>query len=45
MQKITNDEAKEVQGGIGFWAGVSLVGLGIFIVGVFDGFTRPLRCR
>lgn len=45
MQKITVEETKDIRGGFGFWTGVGLVGLGIFIVGVLDGFTRPLRCN
>ena len=45
MQKITVEDAKEIQGGFVFWTCVGLVGLGIFIVGVLDGFTRPLRCN
>ncbi len=45
MEKVSLDEAKDIQGGFGFWTGAGLVGLGIFIVGVLDGFTRPVRCN
>lgn len=45
MQKISNKELKEINGGIGAWGVAGLIALGIFIVGVFDGIARPLRCN
>ena len=45
MKKLNHNELKEVKGGFGFWGIAGLVGIGIFVVGVFDGITRPLKCR
>lgn len=45
MQKITVEDAKNIQGGLSFWVGAGIVGIGIFLAGVLDGFTRPLRCN
>ena len=45
MQKLNQNELQGIQGGIGFWTGVGIVGIGIFIVGILDGFTRPIRCN
>lgn len=42
--KLTACELREVQGGgIKFWAIVG--GVGVFLAGLFDGITRPLKCR
>lgn len=45
MIKLTEQETKKLSGGLSLFGGFSLVGLGIFIIGILDGFTRPLACR
>lgn len=45
MIELKKDELKNIGGGFSLLGGFSLVGLGIFIIGVLDGFTRPLACR
>ncbi len=46
MIEINEEEAKEIKGG-----GISLVAVGAiyaavtFVIGVIDGFTRPLKCN
>jgi len=45
MRELSVKELEEIQGGLSLFGGLSLVGLGIFIIGVLDGFTRPLSCR
>lgn len=45
MQTLTVDDVKNIYGGISFWAGVGIVGIALFVVGILDGFTRPLRCN
>ena len=45
MSKLTNKETLGIQGGLSILGGFSLIGLGVFIIGVLDGFTRPLACR
>ena len=46
MKKINNEELYEISGG-GISKGVllGLAAFGVFIVGVFDGFMRPLKCN
>ena len=43
MKKINNNELKNINGGgFGLWA----LGAGIvFLIGVVDGYTRPLKCN
>lgn len=46
MIKLSNSELSKINGG-GFSIGVSLLigGLATFIIGMIDGYVRPLRCR
>ncbi len=44
--KISDENLHEITGGAlskGVWLGIAA--FGIFIVGVFDGFMRPLKCN
>lgn len=45
MVELNNNELKTIYGGIGFWTGAGIVGIFIFLAGVIDGFTRPLKCN
>ena len=45
MQELNIEELRTIKGGIGGWAIAGLIAAGIFIVGVFDGIVRPLKCR
>ena len=46
MKELTKEELKNINGGMAITAKIFLVG-GIisFIIGVMDGFTRPLKCN
>ena len=44
MEKISNNELKQINGG-GFGLGILIGGLATFIIGVIDGYVRPLKCR
>ena len=44
--KLSNECLYEISGGgLSKAAMLALAGIGIFIVGVFDGFMRPLKCN
>ncbi len=45
MQVMTKEELEKVEGGLSFWGGVGIVGVVLFIIGLVDGFTRPLDCH
>lgn len=46
MKKLTNEEMKNINGGVALKANLFLLGGVItFIVGLIDGFTNPLRCN
>ena len=46
LKKLNDIELKEVKGGIfGSKLIMSLVTGGAFIIGLIDGFLRPLKCR
>ena len=44
MNKISNNELKQINGG-GFGLGLLIGGLATFLIGVIDGYVRPLKCR
>lgn len=45
MVELKDNELKEINGGISLMGGLAIVGGIIFLVGVFDGYTRPLKCN
>ncbi len=44
MQKISMNDAKKIEGGLGFWGGVGIGAIIIFLAGVIDGYVRPTKC-
>jgi lactobin A/cerein 7B family class IIb bacteriocin len=45
MQELNKQELLNISGGFGKWAIMGIVGGITFIIGVIDGFVRPLRCN
>lgn len=45
MVELNYNELKNIHGGISFWTGAGIVGIVIFLAGVLDGFTRPIKCN
>ena len=46
MVKLNQNELLKVNGGaISFGAGCLIVGGTVFIIGVIDGYVRPLKCN
>lgn len=45
MKKLTNKELLSVEGGFGLWGIIGIVGGITFLIGVIDGFVRPLKCN
>ena len=46
MKKLNNSQLLSIKGGGIAWTTWGLIGGGIiFIIGVIDGFVRPLRCN
>lgn len=46
MKKLTNEELKEINGGAISTKLLALIPLGVsFIVGIIDGYLRPLKCH
>lgn len=45
MSRMNDEELKNTKAGFSIWTCFGLVGIGAFIVGILDGFTRPLACR
>ena len=45
MKNLNNQELKDIKGGFAGWIAVGIVALAIFVVGVFDGIARPLKCN
>lgn len=45
MKKLEKKELEEIKGGLGFWGIAGIISAAIFIVGVFDGLARPLKCH
>lgn len=44
MKNMTNEELKKINGG-GFGLGALLSAGLVFIIGVIDGYIRPLKCN
>lgn len=44
MEKVSSNELKQINGG-GLGLGILIGGLATFIIGVIDGYVRPLKCR
>ena len=45
MQKLNDIELRKIEGGISGWLVAGIIAGSIFIVGMFDGIARPLKCR
>lgn len=46
MREIEENELEKVRGGSSSsWVGLGISALVIFIIGVIDGYTRPLSCN
>lgn len=46
MLKLTKEEAKNIKGGAAAgWIAAGIIAGITFLVGVFDGFSRPFKCR
>lgn len=46
MEEIKEKELQSIQGGgISIWGGIGIVAGVLFLIGVVDGFVRPLKCN
>ena len=45
MIELQKEELLEIRGGFSPWILVGIGGAITFIIGVIDGFVRPLKCR
>ncbi len=46
MQELRNNDLKKIKaGGVSGWVVAGIIAGITFLVGVFDGFTRPFKCR
>lgn len=46
MHEVKENELTKIKGGgISPWAAVGIGALFVFLIGVYDGYTRPLECR
>lgn len=45
MKKLEERELKELKGGAGVGTYLLIGGLVVFIIGVIDGYVRPLKCN
>jgi len=45
MKKIELENLKQIEGGISIWGAVGIGSAIVFLIGVVDGFFRPLKCN
>lgn len=46
MSEIESKELYKIQGGgISIWGGIGIGAIVTFLIGVIDGFVRPLKCN
>lgn len=42
---MTDTELKNIKGGASFKIGIMITAALIFVIGLFDGYIRPLKCN
>jgi len=46
MEEIEKNDLKTIKGGaMSIWGGIGIVSGIVFLIGVIDGFVRPLKCN
>ncbi len=45
MIKVTDNELKTIKGGAGIGTYILIGGLVVFVIGIIDGYIRPLKCN
>ncbi|MDD3821934.1 MAG: class IIb bacteriocin, lactobin A/cerein 7B family [Bacilli bacterium] len=45
MYQLSNNELMNISGGLSLWGAMGIISGIIFIIGVIDGFVRPLKCH
>lgn len=45
MEKLTEKELREVEGGISLWVGIGIGALAVFLAGLLDGAVHPKTCE
>lgn len=46
MDEIEKKDLKTIKGGaMSIWGGIGIVSGIVFLIGVIDGFVRPLKCN
>ncbi len=46
MSEINLQDLKDIKGGgISIWTGIGIGAIVTFLIGVIDGFVRPLKCN
>ncbi len=43
--QLSNEQLLNVNGGLSKWAILGLIAAGVLVVGIIDGYMRPLKCR
>ena len=43
--KLKKEELKQIKAGSAGWIAAGIIAGVTFLIGVFDGFTRPFKCR
>ena len=45
MKEIKKEDLTKIDGGISTWAAIGIGAGVVFLIGVLDGFFRPLKCN
>ncbi|MGI6329830.1 MAG: class IIb bacteriocin, lactobin A/cerein 7B family [Bacilli bacterium] len=45
MKELQKEELLMINGGLGIWAIIGIVSGITFLIGLLDGFVRPLKCN
>lgn len=45
MKDLSHEELKKVDGGFSIWGTIGAIAGVTFLIGVIDGFVRPLACN
>jgi len=45
MKELEKNELMNIEGGISAWGAIGIGAAVVFVIGVIDGFFRPLKCN
>lgn len=45
IKELEKEKLEKINGGFSLWSMIGLTSVAVFVIGVIDGFVRPLSCN